>query len=67
MCSCGKNYHKDVFGIDAVNMYPFYRWNEIYVSKNGTNFVKECMQEYMLLPMFGIVYIIGRMQMPKSD
>ena len=45
-CSCGKDYHKDGFGIDAVNMYPFCTWNEIYVSSNGTEIVKECLQEY---------------------
>ena len=45
-CSCGKDYHKDGFGIDAVNMYPFCTWNEICVSSNGTEIVKECLQEY---------------------
>uniref|UniRef100_UPI0040564767 helix-turn-helix domain-containing protein n=1 Tax=Acetatifactor sp. TaxID=1872090 RepID=UPI0040564767 len=45
-CSCGNNYHKDGFGIDAINMYPFCRWNEIYVSSNGTELAKKCLQEY---------------------
>jgi len=46
MCYCGRYYNKDGFGIDAVNMYPFCRWNEIYVSSNGTNLAKKCLQEY---------------------
>lgn len=46
ICSCGNNYHKDGFGIDAFNMYPFFRWNEIYVSSNGTDLAKKCLQEY---------------------
>lgn len=45
-CSCGSAYHKDGFGIDAINMYPFCRWNEIYVSNGGTELVKTCLQEY---------------------
>lgn len=46
MCACGNNYHKDGFGIDAFIMYPFFRWNEIYVSRNGTGLVQKCLQEY---------------------
>lgn len=46
MCSCGNNYHKDGFGIDVFNMYPLARWNEIYVSSNGTGLVKKCLEEY---------------------
>ena len=46
MCCCGERYHKDGFGIDAANMYPFSKWNELYVSSNGTELVKQCMQEY---------------------
>ncbi len=46
MCSCGIYYHKDGFGIDAVNMYPFFRWNEVYVSRKGSELVKSCLQEY---------------------
>ena len=45
-CSCGRNYQKDGFGIDVSNMYPFCKWNEIYVSHNGTELVKNCLQEY---------------------
>ncbi len=45
-CSCGNNYNKDGFGVDPINMYPFCRWNEIYVSNNGTELAKKCMQEY---------------------
>ena len=45
-CSCGRVYNKDGFGIDAVNMYPSCKWNEIYVSHNGTELVKDCLQEY---------------------
>lgn len=46
VCTCGNNNHKDGFGIDAFNMYPFFRWNEIYVSRNGTGLVQKCLQEY---------------------
>ena len=35
-CFCGNDYSKDGFGVDAINMYPFCRWNEIYVSNDGT-------------------------------
>lgn len=45
-CSCGSEYRKDGFCIDAVNMYPFGKWNEIYVSNNGTGLVKHCLQEF---------------------
>jgi len=45
-CSCGNVYRKDGFGIDANNMYPFCKWNEIHVSHNGTALVKKCLQEY---------------------
>lgn len=45
-CSCGSEYRKDGFGIDAVNMYPFSKWNEIYVSNNVTGLVKECLHEF---------------------
>ncbi|NCB94240.1 MAG: hypothetical protein EOM40_17040 [Clostridia bacterium] len=45
-CSCGSTYHKDGFGIDAYNMYPFCKWTEIYVSYNGTDLVKNCLHEY---------------------
>lgn len=27
-------------------MYPFSKWNEIYVSNNGTGLVKECLHEF---------------------
>lgn len=47
-CSCGNNYNKDGFGVDPINMYPFCRWNEIYVSNNGTELAKKCMQEYLM-------------------
>ncbi len=46
MCACGKHYRKDGFGIDTANMYPFNKWNEIYVSNKGTELAKECLQEY---------------------
>lgn len=46
ICSCGNRYSKDGFAVDAINMYPFYRWNEIYVSNGGTEIAKSCMQEY---------------------
>lgn len=45
-CSCGCDYHKDGFGIDAVNMYPFPGWNEIDVSKNATQLVWDCLKKY---------------------
>lgn len=45
-CSCGNDYRKDGFGIDAVNMYPFSKWNEIYVSNNGTGLVKKYLHEF---------------------
>lgn len=45
-CSCGNDYNKDGFGVDAINMYPFGRWNEIYVSNEGTELAKKCMHEY---------------------
>lgn len=45
-CSCGNDYNKDGFGVDPINMYPFCRWNEIYVSNDGTELAKKCMQEY---------------------
>ncbi len=45
-CSCGNLFKKDGFGIDAVNMLSFGRWNEIYVSKNGTEYALKCLQEY---------------------
>ena len=45
-CSCGCDYHKDGFGIDAINMYPFCKWNEIYVSNGGTKLVKKCLCEF---------------------
>lgn len=45
-CTCGRNYHKDGFAIDSINMYPFSKWSEIYVSSNGTELAKSCMQEY---------------------
>lgn len=45
-CSCGNDYSKDGFGVDAINQYPFCRWNEIYVSNDGTELAKKCMQEY---------------------
>lgn len=46
MCSCGNRYHKDGFGIDAVNMYPFFKWNEIHVLSGKTEMVRKCLQEY---------------------
>jgi len=45
-CSCGEFYHKDGFGIDAINMYPLLKWNEIYVSNHATDVVKKCLCEY---------------------
>ena len=45
-CSCGEYYHKDGFGVDAVNMYPLLKWNEIYVSNHATEIVKKCLYEY---------------------
>lgn len=45
-CSCGNDYNKDGFGVDAINMYPFCRWNEIYVSNDGTELAKKCIYEY---------------------
>lgn len=52
-CSCGCDYHKDGFGIDAVNMYPFSEWNEIEVSKDATELVADCLKEYFM--GYGIV------------
>ena len=34
------------FGVDAVNMYPLLKWNEIYVSNHATEIVKKCLYEY---------------------
>ena len=45
-CACGTEYQKDGFAIDAVNMYPLPRNNEIYVSKNATGIVKSCLKSY---------------------
>lgn len=45
-CSCGNAYSKDGFGIDAINMYPFSKWSEIYVSQNGTKLTWECLKDY---------------------
>lgn len=45
-CSCGRYYQKDGFGISEVNMYPINNSNEINVSSNGTECVKNCLQEY---------------------
>ena len=45
-CVCGSCYQKDGFGIDSTNMYPFQKWQEISVSNNGTELVKNCMKEY---------------------
>lgn len=45
-CSCGRDYKKDGFDISEVNIYPLCNYNEIYVSNNATQRVKECLQEY---------------------
>ena len=45
-CTCGSDYKKDGFGIDAVNMYPFSKCKEIHVSKNGTELVKKSIKDY---------------------
>lgn len=45
-CSCGCDYYKDGFDIDAINMYPFCKWNEIYVSNGGTKLAKSCLCEF---------------------
>lgn len=45
-CSCGECYQKDGFGVDAVNMYPLLKWNEIYVSKHTTELVRKYLYEY---------------------
>jgi len=45
-CSCGNYYQKDGFGIAAANMYPFTDSYEIYVSKNTTKIVANCLDEY---------------------
>lgn len=45
-CSCGRDYQKDGFGISEVNMYPLNNYNEIYISGNATEYVKNCLQEY---------------------
>lgn len=45
-CACGRNYQKDGFGISEVNMYPMNNSNEINVSSNGTECVKDCLHEY---------------------
>lgn len=45
-CVCGSYYQKDGFGIDSMNMYPFLKWYEIYVSNSGTELAKSCLQEH---------------------
>lgn len=45
-CSCGRYYTKDGFCISEVNMYPLNNYNEIYVSSNAMEQVKNCLQEY---------------------
>ena len=45
-CSCGSYYHKDGYCVDSMNMYPFLKWHEIYVSKNATELAKNCLQEH---------------------
>ena len=45
-CTCGMDYQKDGFSIDAVHMYPLTKWLEIYVSSNATDIVKKCLEEY---------------------
>lgn len=45
-CECGYDYQKDGFNIDAINMYPLVRWNEINVSQNASILVEDTLKEY---------------------
>ena len=59
-CSCGGYYQKDGFGISEVNMYPIKNYNEIYVSCNGTDQVRNSLQKYFegygVVREFNVIY-----------
>lgn len=46
VCTCGAYYHKDGFGINAINIYPFSTGAEIHVCDNGTKMATACLQEF---------------------
>lgn len=54
ICCCGNKYIKDGFGIDAMNIYPFSNWNEIYVTRNVEEMIKSILKEYF--KEYGIVF-----------
>ena len=46
ICTCGNKYKRDGFCIDAMNMYPLSKWNEIYIQNETQKFVIDCLEEY---------------------
>ena len=45
-CSCGAYYRKDGFGIDAINMYPLSKHQDIFIYNQAIEVVKNCLCEF---------------------
>ena len=47
ICSCGKAYKKDGFGIGMLNMLPLQKWTVVAVPSGGSKLVKNALKEYI--------------------
>ena len=45
-CSCGAYYRKDGFGIEAINMYPLRKHQDIFIYNQAIEVVKNCLCEF---------------------
>lgn len=61
-CTCGNKYKRDGYGIDAMNMYPLSKWNEIHIPKEAEKLVIDFLGEY-----FKGTGILQKLEVEKSD